>query len=66
MSRNTELISNVYSQAEYAAKQCKCPVWVVYLAKERTGSNNREVIYKWIESNRHRDLLIKDFTKEQP
>lgn len=28
------------------------PLYVVYLAKEKTGSNDREVLTKWIEERK--------------
>lgn len=50
-------ISNVYSEARYAAEQLskqlnrEVPVSMIYMAKEATKSNNRQVIYKWVEEH---------------
>lgn len=50
-------VSNVYSEARYAASQLskqlnvEVPVSMIYLAKEQTKSNNRQVIYQWVEEH---------------
>lgn len=35
-----------------AAESMNVPKWVIMLAKERTGSEDRQVLYDWIAAHR--------------
>ena len=51
MSKDSKTISNEYHELVSVAVKLKIPAFVVYLAKFKTKSNNREVVEKWIVDN---------------
>jgi uncharacterized protein YaiI (UPF0178 family) len=50
--KDTNTISNAAHEIARAARTCGVPVYVVHLAKHVTKSNDRKVVYDWVEANK--------------